>query len=214
MKHDALVLSTYLWIPLNWSHSSFFRFASASFVSVHVLLGRGRGWGGSVGFSSGGCHKCGGEIGPDLQTPRVLEEAHGSKWSNKRGRWCAYLSRVRRTMTSASSEHAALVRVVSCLASAGVTTSNPADVPGSSSGCGPPESSSQPSEPVRNRLDPDWCSEYRGVETPDSGESPEDRASAFVSGMDNFKSCVSIAVSSSALGELIEDVVSCPLSCR
>jgi hypothetical protein len=63
-------------------------------------------------------------------------------------------------------------------------------------------------------LDPDWCSEYRGVETPDSGESPEDRASAFVSGMDNFKSCVSIAVSSSALGELIEDVVSCPLSCR
>ena len=107
-------------------------------------------------------------------------------------------------MTSASSEHTAFVRSTSCPTSTGVTLSIPADVPGSSSRFGPPVSGSDPpstsSQPslVRKRLDPDWCSEYLGVETPDSGE-PDRAPSALVSGMDSFRSWVSIAVSSSSM---------------
>ena len=107
-------------------------------------------------------------------------------------------------MTSASSEHAVFVLSMSSPTSAGLTLSIPADVPGSSSRFGPPESGSEPpstsSQPslVRKRLDPDCCSEYLGVETPDSGE-PDRAPSALVSGMDSFRSWVSIAVSSSSM---------------
>ena len=106
-------------------------------------------------------------------------------------------------MTSASSEHAVFVLSMSSPTSAGLTLSIPADVPGSSSRFGPPESGSEPpstsSQPslVRKRLDPDCCSEYLGVETPDSGE-PDRAPCALLSGMESFRSCVSIAVSSSS----------------